>query len=1331
MNISNLHFFDKNGEAYNLSWNSDGGYWEGADYFLPISTEIFDNSNIFILEEVTPVDTPIYKFPEMAPGSKFEVTWKSAQFKSNFFLFTINAEGDGPDLVNYINRQENLTINYSDFGQSIGTLDLTYPLQLNIAFAPAEERAYSRVMQIHYTENSTKSLVAEITFYGEGEGEDERFRIWLENFGIKFNREDALLLKEYDLKESLTDWHKVNEARKNLLVTQDQIYPYVGTYKGMLNLINLLGYRDVLRVKEYWRNTSSNSAYFKKFAMVDITDLMLVGDINKVDLIDERGRVQESKSFKKTEFLALTYQFTVASDVYDDDGLPIVEATTEFSVDEIFFKLQGVARKLEEEILPVNVIIRDIIGEFIYFNKLTIRNWLEETIIESFGINDTYKVQLLQPSTEALMLKIRDIKTLYPKLNGVSQFPEITFNDGPIEPYENGQFYAPSQIPTLINAIEDYYKAIIDYDYFGRGSKPTNYGDDTSTKIGCPIVIEAYIPDFMLQDLDGVTFADFLTVAPTTSSTQASISTGSKVFSVVGVQSIKVNDQLKIYVSSDTSQYLAGKVTNVSGSNVTINVTEAVGTATNNTSWTIYVIDTHHTISNIKYRTGYEIEWVIEGPKEYLFKRRGKIADLVKICHILPHIGNYKITAYIHDLQSGISFDRLNVTVLPDEPLLQVFSKLQDKSKYTFRTLSDLKIEDLGQSPLFDPIVNVVNPNGFDREITSINPHYLNWYTYSNYWGVGGRMDDALIYYNGEGFQRPAESNHPKRKNWGTGSVDNQPTLSDYGKATLGELYHQDFSDLSYVGDSNSGFRLSLKSTNQNTPGSYLHLLQFGGFAEINFSEILPAASLEAIATYLNSSDLPGWSDYYFKVFDNSIIATAVSQSKMNHSIITALHKVTVYDSVGQISYPVDQIGLSISNTIIDKNSQYILTEVYQAPTVNQTSGLILGSRVRLMNSLGGYVDGTITSLTNEEFTVQAYAENVIGTLGDFNLYWLDIIYTFSQPPSAFQQSTIDTIQSGLTVQDFELDEDLLFLYSSFEDKLKKVSNSKPANASRIKYWIEKGYVTYDSLPSDLYNNATQIDLGLSETGNETLVLTNKSSETWQHRSNSETGWTLSQDFYIRLDDSAAESWKNNKTVKILIDSSVYAGTNSIRVVTDSQNKLGLGAYGKTVAILTKSDFPKADGLPSKLAIEITCVTASTFNFTVEKIKPIQTGYLPSYYDQNSFTISNIKTTYDTLIVPTYHPIFVVISNIASNVETTWTLTDLNDAEVVRVFSPTYFVWRFDTPGEYKLKVRTVDTRNNEYVLDKSITIACVLDPMEYSRLTERVLHDRRLILAR
>ena len=52
MIIDNLHFFDRVGRNLNLDFNTTTNIWEGRIFFEGISIFLFDNENLFILEEV-------------------------------------------------------------------------------------------------------------------------------------------------------------------------------------------------------------------------------------------------------------------------------------------------------------------------------------------------------------------------------------------------------------------------------------------------------------------------------------------------------------------------------------------------------------------------------------------------------------------------------------------------------------------------------------------------------------------------------------------------------------------------------------------------------------------------------------------------------------------------------------------------------------------------------------------------------------------------------------------------------------------------------------------------------------------------------------------------------------------------------------------------------------------------------------------------------------------------------------------------------------------------------------------------------------------------------
>jgi len=384
-------------------------------------------------------------------------------------------------------------------------LDLSIPLQVNIAFNPSEEKGYTRILEGFYVSGSTTTKFLTLEFYGEGEEEDERLKVWGQNFGIKFNKEDALILKDYDIKEGLPDYKQLNKIRKELLVSKDQIFPYVGTYKALANFINIMGYKDVLRAKEYWKNINPNSEYYNKMGLVDITDFLDDGVIDDINFLDFNNQIKFNNQFKKTSMLALVYEFTRTTGEYDDDGIPEIEKTTDFSVDEIFFKLNKLSKKLKREILPLNIKIKDIIGEFIFFQKYNLRYWTDRTDIEELEISKHLDLRIYTPDLKTRFLSILDVKSLFAKKEN-DFFPYKSFTDFVIDPFDNTKLYNQDNILSLIEDIQDFYNAhnLIGFTELGKRPDWESY-DEPNNKIGCPIVLEAYLPDYTLEDLDGVT----------------------------------------------------------------------------------------------------------------------------------------------------------------------------------------------------------------------------------------------------------------------------------------------------------------------------------------------------------------------------------------------------------------------------------------------------------------------------------------------------------------------------------------------------------------------------------------------------------------------------------------------------------------------------------------------------------------------------------------------------------------------------------------------------------------------------------------------------------
>lgn len=512
MIVQNLNFFDKFGRNLNLAFNATTNVWEGKIFFEGISTYLFDNENLFILEKVG----NDYLFPLLAIGESLSFEWSSNKNADQFFLYDV--VNDATLNTKFISRVESKEISHSDLDPTNSSyfLEFKFPLQVNIAFNPNEEMKYERTLQIFSKNSTAKTKIAELYFYGEGIEEEERFRVWAQNFGIKFLREDANILKDYDIKEAYPDNKQLNTARKELLVSKEHIYPYIGTYRGLSNFINILGYKDVLQIKEYWQNINRTSSYFNKLLMVDISDYLDDGKIDTFDLVDRNRNIKEGRQFKKTEFLALVYQFTRATDNYDDDGVPIVETTTDFGVNEIFYKLNRLNDKLKEEFLPINVKIKDIIGEFIYFQKMTISYWPDDTRILDYQFNENVNIGVYPDENVNLTLRALDPLYRRESTNGID-YGVARINEVAKNPFEFEQKYLTRADNLAIKEnIEEFYTQIKDQRFPNLRSRLTwEYGDDPERVIGAPVVFTANTGKFTIGDLKGVKLEDLNAMANT------------------------------------------------------------------------------------------------------------------------------------------------------------------------------------------------------------------------------------------------------------------------------------------------------------------------------------------------------------------------------------------------------------------------------------------------------------------------------------------------------------------------------------------------------------------------------------------------------------------------------------------------------------------------------------------------------------------------------------------------------------------------------------------------------------------------------------------------
>jgi hypothetical protein len=831
MQLSNLIFFDKFGENYNFQMtkfnqknNSSDTltWWYGREYIEPISIGLYDSRQIFVIENIS----SSYKFPALLQNERIVFKWENSDINNDdpFFLYLVKQDITGNSDVDtpYIERVNQITINHSDYSNgSSGTLDISLPLQVNIAFSPIEEKIYQRKLYAYHETLSggtvvTSAKILEIDYYGEGVDEDSRYRMWLNNFGLSFHKDDAQLLKDYDIKEALPDWNQIDQARKQLLVNRDQVFPYVGTYKGLSNFINLFGYKDTLDVKEFWQNVNNSSAALDQFALVNITDFLDDGKIDNMQYVSNGGAVLDSAQFKKTSFIALCYQFTKATDNYDDDGLPEVIETTDFTPAEMFYKLDGLAKKVKREILPIHVIVRDIIGEFIFFEKFNIRYWTDDVQSRGIDINTKIKASIVYPNSTIAVPYVRDIRPLFysneAELNNptktLSGFPKYSFNTGTdeagtaaaiVNPYDNGQKYSANQQKALMNAVKVFYQQVEKEEWKKHGSSYywSNGEVNVKEQLGCPITIKANLPRYTIMDYDGITFSDLET------------------------EGVKVRDL-------------------------------------------------------ITYLNLVDVEWVItkNAPNPYKWSYRGSIYDFDKISHVLPYVGDYLIELRIYDQFAGISVDFIKFTVNPTIASTVGFARTSDKFSYQFKDLNNVTVGDMGGSYMFNPNVTVAS---FTQKIGSIDleKELFDWSYYSNNFSNNTAPTQAKIKDSLSGVfktQDDSTLNSDYAYSWGLGENSVKPRMSDLADAQIGDLFHTKFYQLSYQSDFLQGF-----SIDAPTAGYKIRLGLHDPYTVPTYTNI------ENLITQLNTSTHSAISKFRYKVVGNKIYATAKESSNTNN----------------------------------------------------------------------------------------------------------------------------------------------------------------------------------------------------------------------------------------------------------------------------------------------------------------------------------------------------------------------------------------------------------------------------------------------------------------
>jgi len=431
-NYSYWRFFNKEGDNFNFMYDEINDIWKGIVYLDKVSTGLIEYQPIYILADVwdgvnnqnlglrKPRKANLIPWCPGSTQTNIIARWKdniagsTASNTDEFFLWEFEGyPGPDPQIV----KVDSLDVDLGSFAGDLvgpsgggGTGQLVQgatstpfeseAISLRVGLQSDVEDSYSRTLQLidpdYLSEDSysvfgctgSTHVFAEITFYGETEGEDERLETMIENMGNAINNSDFKVFDDTDVNEALPDFIKLNYKRKELLLEWSNIFPFTGSYKALINILKYFGY-DQVTLKEYWLNVDelkgNNPEGISRirYKQTPIQDLFSTNP----KTASTSNNIIPSKLYKKTSKFGLFYDITRDSGEFDADGIPIVEEAFTFTNEEVLIKLFALKQKLKKYFLPLNARIVDIVGEAVYYTRYDVNIWSDLIRVDDIELN--------------------------------------------------------------------------------------------------------------------------------------------------------------------------------------------------------------------------------------------------------------------------------------------------------------------------------------------------------------------------------------------------------------------------------------------------------------------------------------------------------------------------------------------------------------------------------------------------------------------------------------------------------------------------------------------------------------------------------------------------------------------------------------------------------------------------------------------------------------------------------------------------------------------------------------------------------------------------------
>lgn len=332
--------------------------------FNKVSTMLAETQSIFILGKNTSKDTSGNVIESFLPINEIDSNFTN-NFKLLFFIDTRNQDEFKFFSVNEINDEitwsNKLELDLDKKDDNIYSNNF----RINVAFRTQQEGVYSENIIVFLVDKTEKNVtpIGTIEMHAEAIGEDERYQTLFTNFGLPPTNSLAVF-NDTDQNEDLVDYQKYNINAKHLFLNYADIFPYVGTYKALINAVSTLGYTDIF-FKEWYKEVGKdipNTGY--------VSYDMTYGSNKNANLINNLS-IDERIKLKKLNWLSMIYKINeeIADHPEDKYGFPQIQKVYGYNDPSIIAKLISLKKWLEKYIIGVNCRIIDVGGEGIYYER--------------------------------------------------------------------------------------------------------------------------------------------------------------------------------------------------------------------------------------------------------------------------------------------------------------------------------------------------------------------------------------------------------------------------------------------------------------------------------------------------------------------------------------------------------------------------------------------------------------------------------------------------------------------------------------------------------------------------------------------------------------------------------------------------------------------------------------------------------------------------------------------------------------------------------------------------------------------------------------------------